>query len=584
MKIIRFLKILLIAFFIFILKPNFAQSPDWIWAKSMYGNDDFDTGYSIAVDSFGNVYTTGSFEDTVDFDPGLDTFNLIANGPWDIFISKLDSQGNFIWAKTMSGPSAGSGQAIILDASANIYITGDFGGTVDFDPGPGTFNLTAAGDPDIYVAKLDSSGNLIWAKRMGGNSINEIGISITLDGADNVYTTGWFQGTSDFDPGPGLFNLVSSSSSNTDIFVSKLDSSGNFIWAKSMGGTGVDEAWAITVDTWGNVYTTGWFKNTADFDPGNGIFNLSTTGNYEMFISKLDNAGNFIWAKEMDVGTNLSTAGYSIITDPFGNIFTTGIFQGIVDFDPGQGIYNLNSNGSVDGFISKLDSSGGFQWAKAIDATTYAFGVSIIYDNTGSGGVYIAGYFDGTVDFDPGMATYNLTSVGDEDIFILKSDTSGNFIWAKSLGGTHDDQSKSIALSMDGNIHMTGYFDSGSILFGSTTLTNAGNTFNSHEIFIAKLDTLSPTGIGENISSDVGIILYPNPFSDALSITIQKQNIDQITFKIFDILGQTVYIENEKKFINATTKSIDLSFLSKGIYFLETLINGERKMAKIIKE
>ncbi len=253
---------------------------NFIWAKRMWR-----TGRGIAVDIAGNVYTTGYFNGTGDFDPGPGTFNLTSAGVWDIFVSKLDSAGGFVWAKRMGGTEPDWGFGIAMDATGNVYTTGYFEGTVDFDPGPGTFNLTSASSwEDVFVLKLDGAGNFVWAKRMGGTGV-DAGWDIAVNGAGNVYTTGHFQGTTDFDPGPGTFNLTSAGS--TDIFVSELDSAGDFVWAKSMGGTSGDYSRGIAVDGAGNVYTTGHFQGTGDFDPGPGTFNLTSAGNSDIFVSKL---------------------------------------------------------------------------------------------------------------------------------------------------------------------------------------------------------------------------------------------------------------------------------------------------------
>src|ERR1035437_9575750 len=132
---------------------------------------------------------------------------------------------NFLWAKSMGGTGNDIGYSIALDASGNVYTTGYFYGTVDFDPGAGTFNLTSAGNYALFISKLDASGNFVWAKQIGGTSSGALGQFISLDASGNIYTTGCFFGTVDFDPGAGTSNLTSSSTN--DIFVSKLDASGN---------------------------------------------------------------------------------------------------------------------------------------------------------------------------------------------------------------------------------------------------------------------------------------------------------------------------------------------------------------------
>jgi hypothetical protein len=227
-----------------------------------------DAATGLAVDSFGNVYTTGYFSGTADFDPGPGTANLTGLGTKDnqnIFVSKLDSCGNYVWADCMGSTSASYANAIAMDSSGNVYTTGYFGGTGDFDPGSGTANLSSAGGRDVFVSKLDSSGNYVWAQALGG----QIGYGIAVDSSGNVYTTGYFTGTADLDPGPGTAYLTAGDGG--EIFVSKLNSSGSYVWADRIGGT---TPHGIAVGSSGNVCTTGRLVGTADFDPGAGTYNV----------------------------------------------------------------------------------------------------------------------------------------------------------------------------------------------------------------------------------------------------------------------------------------------------------------------
>ncbi len=335
--------------------------------------------------------------------------------------------GDFEWAKGMGGAGQDVGNAITVDAAGNVYTTGYFYDTADFDPGAGVFNLTSAGLQDIFVSKLDSSGNFVWAKRMGGTSY-EVGNAIAVDAGGGIYTTGYFNGTADFDPGTGVFNLTTAGLQ--DIFVSKLDSSGNFVWAKRMGGTASAVGNDIAVDA-GSVYTTGYFGGTVDFDPGAGVFNLTSAGSQDIFVSKLDSAGDFVWAKRMG-GTSFE-AGNAIAVDAGGGIYTTGCFYDTADFDPGDGVFNLTSAGSQDIFVSKLDSSGNFVWAKRMGGTDHGYGQAIAVDS--AGGIYTTGFFIGTADFDPGLGVFNLTSAGDRDIFVSKLSPDMLFTLAAGLTG-----------------------------------------------------------------------------------------------------------------------------------------------------
>src|SRR6185436_13185398 len=442
-----------------------------------YGN-----GVSIQVDGTGNVYSTGNFFGTVDFDPGAATFNFTSSGSYDdIFISKLDVSGNFVWAKKIGGTYYDKVYSIALDGSGNIYTTGQFYNTVDFDPGAGTFNLSTGGGYDIFISKLDVSGNFVWAKSMGAIT-DEQGNSITVDGSGSVYTTGYFLGTLDFDPGAGVFNLISYGSDNR-FFIQKLDGAGNFVWAKGAGsGTGAF-ANSIALDPSGNVYTTGYFFGIVDFDSGAGIFNLTNSEDAaDVFVAKSDASGNFIWVKK--IGGTLLDYAYSIASDGSGNIYITGSFQGTVDFDPGAGAFNLTSSGNSDIFISKLDASGNFIWTKQIEGTSDDIGYSIAVDASGS--VYTTGYFQGTPDFDPGAGISNMASSGSYDIFISKLSTLGNFIWAKQMGGAFDDSGNSITLDGSGNAYTTGIFQ------GTADFDPGAGTFNltasTNDFFISKLD------------------------------------------------------------------------------------------------
>ncbi|PCI92566.1 MAG: hypothetical protein COB15_17465, partial [Flavobacteriales bacterium] len=385
---------------------------NFVWTKSFGGNFNGCTNSSITIDNSGNVYSTGYFNGTVDFDPNVGTYNLTALGGDDIFISKLDANGNFLWAKSIGGSNSDDGRSIVADNSGNVYTTGKFQGTVDFDPNAGTYNLTALGGNDIFISKLDANGNFVWAKSIGGSNWDE-SYSISIDNSGNIYTTGKFLGTVDFDPNAGTYNLTALGSS--DIFISKLDANGNFVWAKNIGGSNSDGGHSIVADNSGNVYTTGKFYGTVDFDPNAGTYNLTALGGNDIFISKLDTNGNFIWAKNIGPASNNN---YSIAVDISGNIYSTGEFINTFDFDPNAGTYNLTSSGGYDIFISKLDANGNFVWAKNIGGSNSEESYSIAIDNLEN--IYTCGNFSNTVDFDPDTGTFNLTSIDSLDIFIHK--------------------------------------------------------------------------------------------------------------------------------------------------------------------
>lgn len=464
---------------IFILKLT--STGDFGYALKI-GGDNYNTGESLSLDADGNIYLTGFFVGTVDFDPGSGVYDIFAS-TYDIYVQKLSNTGQLLWVKNMGGPGDDEGVAIALDTSGNVYSTGLFYGTADFDPGPGVLNLTTDGDGrDMYVQKLTASGEFLWANSVGGTG-NAYPYALGVDPAGNVFTTGELSGAVDFDPGLGIYEL-SSSVGESDIFIQKLEASGSFSWAASTGSRVRNvELYSLARDASGNLLMAGRFRGTVDFDPGPDAFYLSSQENEDAFIQKLDASGNFIWAKGI-VGTMdkwIST----ITTDDFGNVLTAGQFFGTADFDPGPGVYNLTSSGEYDIFIQKLDVSGNLLWAKRIGGNSYDLASELKSD--ASGNVYAAGYFYETVDFDPATGVYELFSNGKDDAFILKLDASGNFLWAKNIGGPGYDGARTVNINADDDIYCTGQFeetvdfDPGSSVFNITSGS-------SSDIFILKVD------------------------------------------------------------------------------------------------
>ena len=348
---------------IFIAKLD--SSGNWLWAKKA-GGTDWDGGLGIAVDASGNSYVTGYFADSAIF--GSTT--LTGNEGDNIFVAKLDSNGNWLWVKKAGGTGYDGGLGIEVDASGNSYVTGDFSGTVTF----GSTTLTSRGNSDIFVAKLDSSGNWLWAKKAGGKGYDK-GHGIAVDAVNNSYVTGIFEGSATF----GSTTLINKSSEYYyDIFIAKLDSSGNWLWAQNAGGTGSDWGNGIAVDASGNSYVTGYFDSDATF----GSTTLTSNGGYDIFVAKLDSSGNWLWAK--NAGGTGTDWGNGIAVDASGNSYVTGYFLSTATF----GDITLTSYGGTDIFIAKLDSSGNWLWAKNAGRTG-GEGNGIAIDNNGNS--YVTG-------------------------------------------------------------------------------------------------------------------------------------------------------------------------------------------------
>lgn len=307
----------------------------------------------------GDVVVVGRLNGSVDFDPGLGTDVLTSSGGNDLFVCKLDVNLNHIWAKKIGAIGADNAYGVALDPYDNICFTGNFSNTVDFDPGPGTFALTATGI-DAYIAKLTPQGDLIWAKRLAGNgTIFEQGQSIAVDTSGGIYTVGTFSGIVDFDPGPGSMFLDAGSSYYP--FLCKLDSNGNYQWVHQVGN-GIDTrgfGYDVTTDILNNVYFTGEFEGLIDINLGPQTQYIQTTffnSDSDMFMIKLDQDGNYNWSKTIG-GTAPSEIFYGIQVDSALNVYTTGQFQSPADFDTGQDtLIFVAEQVGTDAFIHKLSN------------------------------------------------------------------------------------------------------------------------------------------------------------------------------------------------------------------------------------
>jgi len=471
-KVITFLAALVIS------ANSFAQAPNCIWAKAA-GGTYYDYGYSVATDACGNVYVTGSFSSpTITFG----TTTLTNAGSGNIFIAKYDAAGTVLWAKREGGTSDDVGLSVATDASGNVYVTGYFtSSTITF----GTTTLTNAGggSNDMFIVKYDAAGNVLWAKREGGTS-HEIGFSVTTDASGNVYVTGEFiSATITF----GTTTLTNAGGG--DIFIAKYDAAGTVLWAKRAAGTDYEFCKSVTTDASGNVYVTGEFRSpTITF----GTTTLINAGNSNIFIAKYDAAGTVLWAK--GAGSNNDNDCRIVTTDASGNVYVTGVFTSpTITF----GTTTLTNAGSADMFIAKYDDAGTVLWAKRAGGADSDYGYSVATD--ASGNVFVTGSFlSSTITF----GTTTLTNAGSDDIFIAKYDSAGTIIWAKRAGGTNDDYGISVTTDASGNVYVTGRFASPTITFGTNTLTNSG----SGDIFIVKYDNMPIVNLGSDTTQCGGTV------------------------------------------------------------------------------
>ncbi|MES2799783.1 MAG: T9SS type A sorting domain-containing protein [Bacteroidota bacterium] len=356
----------------------------------------------------------------------------------------------FNWSATQGGDQNDGSNSITTDDQGNVYSVGNFSSVADFDPGTGVSNLTSFGNSDVFVTKLDPTGNLLWARQLGGIG-NDNAHFISIDPNGDLIILGTFEGTADFDP---LSTVVSKVSAGlTDIFMTKLNSDGLLDWVYSIGSTGFENVNDGFVDNSGNIYIVGDYTALMDFDPTVGYTSMSAQM-IDGFILKLTNDCNFHWVKK--IGGNGAHTANAVTVDSQGSVVIAGNFDAATDFDPGAGTSTLTPvSGANAMYITKLSSTGLFGWAKSIGASMAAMNaVSMVTDNANN--VYLAGSFSGsTIDFDPSAAGFYLSSNGGLDVFILKLNTAGLFSWAKNIGSTSTDSPGQMILS-NANLLITG--------------------------------------------------------------------------------------------------------------------------------
>lgn len=412
---------------IFICKYTSAGA--FVWAKQISARtvNTYEYRPVIALDGSGNVIISGLFQGTQDFNPGTGTFMMTAGSVGNLFLEKLDNNGNFIWAKCVNGNSWQMPSDLQADASGNIYLGGYLQGTADFDMDAGVHNLTAASTstPAGFIAKYDASGALSWANQIGGSTSGgtfDVVNALALDPSGNVYVTGSFDGTEDLDPGAAT--LMMTAGGAFQAFVMKLTNAGNLVWVKQTQGGSSSEIRgnSIAVDANGNTYYTGDYYGTVDLDPGAGLHTITSSGtNTQIFVSKLDNAGNFAWGG-MQGGDGTLDFGSAITLDNNGNVYCTGFFSKTVDFDMSSAVHSVTSTmpGFTETYINKMDANGNFVWVKVLENGNI-YGTALAVDPDGD--IYVTGQLNDywNVDFDPDTAAVHyITAAGQTDAYLLK--------------------------------------------------------------------------------------------------------------------------------------------------------------------
>ncbi len=439
-------------------------------------------GSSVIVDNDGNVYATGHFRRSVDFDPSANVFELTASGISDAFVASYDALGNFRWAFSVSGEGDDLGYSIDMDDDQNIYIAGEFQGqNVDFDPGIVEAAYSSIGTSTAaFVASYDRDGNYRFAHVFDG-ALDVKAMDSGVDSAGNIYVVGRFEGIVDFDPGPESFEVESSGF--WDGFLASIDPAGGVRYAYAFEAYPI----AVAVEGNGNSTITGYYIGDADLISGV-VLDAISIDRTDAFVASFSTTGSLRYA--FPFGGGNSDVGKRIAIDGNGNIYVTGYFENDVDLDPGPGEAIVSAVAGEDIFLASYDSSGVYRFGISMGTGGHQRGHDVAVD--GSGVTFVTGYFTGTVDFDPGSTSFELTAPNTppyHEAFLASYDDTGALRYARRMGGLADDSGQGIGINENGLTCVTGYFqDRADFNPGDRDLFLVAAPFAGDECFIACYD------------------------------------------------------------------------------------------------
>lgn len=448
-------------FFFSIILPMTAYSqltylPSYNWGGNI-GGTNYDSADNIITDLYGDVIVSGKFSSNCDFDVSPSANMVTSSGSSDAYVAKYSKTGSLQWVKAFASNPVSEGSPYIhstaTDSSGNIYLTGRFNGTVDFDPSStGVKMLTSNGDADIFIAKLDRNGILVWAGSIGGTE-HDRAYGITVDSQDKVYVTGNFRKTADFDITSGVFNMTSEYIDTT--FILKIDKDAQLIWAKMTQGTGNDVGKDIAVDSAFNVFVTGDNYGTTDFDPSpTGTFNISNSFSGQAYILKLDSNGNFLNAGATSSANQSHFArSQKVKIDGNNNVVITGNFVGTADFNFGTTDNSMTSfgiYGSSDSYVLKVDNNLNYLWAAKLGEQFFdsANGLTIDQNNN----ILTTGQFQGII-------VNDYSGRYGEEVYVWALDPVGNQIDLEDyIGPGSGDIGRDITVDKSGNVYVVGQF------------------------------------------------------------------------------------------------------------------------------
>jgi len=488
------------------------------------GGTNSEMPYDTVTDGDGNLYLTGYFYDPINFASDWGSTDLkTPAGAYDIFVTKINANGSYGWTHRMGGSGDDQGRAVETDGNGNVYVAGHFWDEVNFAQDWGeSDSKTSAGGYDIFVTKINADGSYGWTHRMGGTG-DDHAHGLATDGAGIVYAAGYFDDTVNFEEDWGGSDLKTCAG-GYDIFVTKINADGSYDWTHRMGAAGVDHGYGVATDSTGNVYVTGYFVLTVNFEEDWGGTDFkSSAGDADIFLMRVNGDGTYGWTRRL--GGSTSDRGYDIAADSASNLYVIGDFSDTVDFGQDWGQSDLESSaGGQDIFISKAHGDGTYGWTSRMGATENDYGYSITLD--GAGNIFMAGTFCDTVNFaDDWRGSDSKTSAGSNDIFVTKITAYGLYGYTKRMGDTGNDQGTAIGADGNGNVYAAGFFFN-TVEFakdwgGSDSKTSAG----AADMFVTRLS--APTVMVPYL------INYQGHLKDSGGNPLNGVSVD-LTFRFYD--------------------------------------------------
>lgn len=492
MSVFRFLVVSLV--FLFSVN-SYAQNLSLDWVKT-YGSPHDEVADAVAIDKDQNSIVAGTISDTISFGPSI--FVDPNSGDIDGYVLKKDPQGNILWFKQFVGGEFRI-HDIKIDHNEDVYIRGTYGGTVDFTPDGATPNtLTSMVYSRPFILKMDTDGEFIWVRGFESIYLVDImwaGENIELDSEGNVYLAGLYNGEYDVDPTDGEYLLNSNGRDN--IFIVKLDTDGNFVWAKQLENLPTNTyqnylTLGFKVDGNDDLVISGTFSETIDVDPSSNVEYISTVhpADRDMYIMKWNSDGEFLWVKTLDISFTISN-GRSVKVDYDNNIYLQGQFYYTTDFDPGPGLHEVTPANTIwfgDVFILKLDEDGEFQWVNTYNHS-FCHETQMIFDECGY--VYYSADFREIASFGSGTETIYTPADTIDHQYILKLDSDGDFVWVESFGGKNTEEIDYMAIDSLSNLYLVGYYKKDSCDFDPGIGTAYASDFRFQDIFIAKYNQCS---------------------------------------------------------------------------------------------